>query len=234
MAELRSPTNVADAATNFGYYKVRIPQVTPGSSPGTNKSETAPGSRGSINPYPGEKFAANYHDQPKRGMSQGLKKPRATVAHLRPPAWDVSHRYQARPADMLTKLSHVDVEGLNSPSAWDSSNGCNKDIPGGEAARMELKETLALNQKMNASKRLTNWSYAHGGEELNPGDWASTTTDQMLNKQRIRTPKKSSRDVHELRDAPWSVAERHAVHLQKYDHRLVGLRRPEPLAKGAP
>jgi hypothetical protein len=192
-------------------------------------------------PPRGQKFEAKYHDKAKSSPTKSELAPLRhasmrvkTAADLRPPAWDVAWRYQIRPADMLTKLSHLDYDGLNQPSGWDSTNDCNKDLPGGTAARQELKETLALNQKMNASKRLTNWTYAHGGNELNPDMWSSTTQDQMLKRPRMRTPNKHlPSTAEELRPPPWSVAERHKVHLMKYDHRLVGLRKPEPLAKSA-
>ena len=190
---------------------------------------------------PGQKYRARYFDQPKIEVqrmprSRKIKNDSSIkpLEPLRPPAWDVAHRYQVRPADMNTKLSHADEDGANLTCCWQASNDCNKDIPGGVAARQSLKKQLEQNQKVNASKRQTNWSYAHGGFESNPIDWSSTMQDQMLFKSRVRTPKKHPTEVQELREPPWSVAERHQVHLGKYDHRLVGLRRPEPLAKGAP
>jgi len=246
--EIRSPNNVEDAFTNFGYYQHRTPRASPGAPASPDPSQldrlnSQPGSPGSpsvfddrwtASPPQSKDMSKNFVKPPNK---RSPPKPRAVAAakpiQLRPPAWDVTWRHEVRKADMLTKLAHTDPEGQNLPSAWDTTNQCNKDIPGGEAARAELKETLALNQKMNASKRLTNWSYAHGGNELEPVDWRSTAQDQMHFRSRLRTPKKHVIENSELRTPPWSVAERHEVHLMKYDHRLVGLRRPEPLAKGS-
>jgi len=233
--ELRSPTNAEDAY--FSYYEPKVPSTLPARD-GLSSPRATEGQKERPN-----KFQAHVRDSPKskrpymgtrhevKGLSMSMKAAPQLI-QLRPPAWDVAMRYQIRPVDMLTKLSHTDLDGLNSPTGWDSSNGCNKDVPGGEEARALLKETLALNQKMNASKRGTNWTYAHGGNELEPIDWSSSTQDQQHNRTRLRTPKKTlPLDTHQLREAPWAVAERHQVHLQKYNHRLVGLRRPEPLAR---
>jgi hypothetical protein len=222
-AELRSPTDVVDAAAYFDYQVIVSPRSSPETGSKSGKRENqAQGMQ--TNPKPADKSSSKH----------GGKKSGGALLELRPPSWEVASRYQLRPADMLKKLSHIDPEGLNQPAMWGSTNGCNQDIPGGAEARAELKETLAVNQKMNASKRVTNWSYAHSGNELDPVDWTSTTRQQMLQIPRLRTPKKHFSSIQELREPPWSVAERHQVHLMKYDHRLVGLRRPEPLAKHAP
>lgn len=240
-AEISSPTNVVDALTNYAYYAPQAKRSSP-SATNANDAQKAPDRIKENTPSPprGHKSEANYHDKsaktPTRPELAPLRHVKTRViAGLRPPAWDVTMRYQIRPCDMLKKLSHLDPDGLNQPSGWDSTNDCNKDLPGGDAARAELKETLAINQKLNASKRLTNWTYAHGGNELNPDGWSSTTQDQMLKRPRMRTPNKLlTATADELRPPPWSVAERHKVHLMRYDHRLVGLRKPEPLAKSAP
>ena len=252
--ELRSPNNVEDAFTNYGYYVQRSPSSSPkpGAKPGAQSprpgavmkqvaqdSEIAiftAGQPPETGASPPQKAVANQDRKPaSKQLSGSTNQPRVKAAampvHMRPPAWDVAWRHEVRAADMLTKLAQSDPDGLNQPSGWDSTNQCNKDIPGGPGTRAELKETLAMNQKMNASKRQTNWSYAHGGNELEPIDWRSSTQDQMLFRERLRTPKKHAVDHSELRTPPWSVAERHEVHLMKYNHRLVGLRRPEPLAR---
>ena len=145
------------------------------------------------------------------------------LQQLRPPAWDVTFRYAVHGAKDI--LACPDKQGLNSSKNWAPSNECNMDIPGGIAARVELKEMLEQNQKVNASKKQTNWTYAHG-EAVSPKTWTTTLGDQMTFKSRLRTPKKHVLEAGELREASWSVQERNMVHLGKYDHSLVGLRRP--------
>ena len=182
-----------------------ITQIPPKSKPGNNGSNE-------------EKYVVG------RAQNKNLQQ-------LRPPAWDVTFRYAAHGAKDI--LACPDKQGLNSSKHWAPSNECNMDIPGGIAARVELKEMLEQNQKVNASKKQTNWTYAHG-EAVSPKTWTTTLGDQMTFKSRLRTPKRHVLEAGELREASWSVQERNMVHLGKYDHSLVGLRRPEPLAKGNP
>lgn len=130
--------------------------------------------------------------------------------------WEPSREGELNRSELFSDASG---EGV---SAWSSTNLCNKDLP-------ERAPPAKLDEEHDPRLRPV-WTFQRPDCDYMPHDWQTTSRGQQLFKPRQRTPSKVPKGHKGLRIAPWSVRERHMVHLQKYDHKLVGLRRPEKLA----
>jgi hypothetical protein len=132
-------------------------------------------------------------------------------------AWTPAHEKDPDRTGLITDVSRM------APSSWSSTNLCNKDLP-------ERVRPAKLSEENDPRKRPV-WTHQRPDCDYMPQDWASTSRHQQMFLPRQKTPIKGpvGAPSNRLRMAPWSVQERHIVHLNMYDHKLVGLPRPERL-----
>jgi len=136
---------------------------------------------------------------------------------LREATWSVEYRNKVHPAVMADKLRHGSE--ACEPGDWAPSNVVNRGI----GARQRAEAFARSKEKLleNSRAKGANWSMEHPGGATQPAQWASTMRDAQERRVRAETPtlrerlSSKQRGGAHLRAVPWSVAERHLVHLQR-------------------